>query len=252
MHRLKKVLVIFLSCLLILLGGSGTIIYYHDQFIEGIILDGSDFIDSAPSGQQQGYSERRTQLNEQIQSGVYDFNSIFEDCFFVGDSRTVGMTDSGYLDSSKTCAQIGVSVDHLAWHMEEVAAQNPKILIVSYGVNDAATYGSNVDSFIDNYASILADVKALLPNTTIYVNSILPVKDQCQNVHNGDITLYNDALKELCQQDNYIYIDNTEVAEEGADLYSGDGLHFLPDFYPIWLVHIAEAICEQEESSDLF
>lgn len=250
MYKFKKALVIFLCCLLILLGGSGTIIYYHDQFIEGIILDGSDFIDNIANGQHQGYSERRTQLNEQIQSGVYDFNSIFEDCFFVGDSRTVGMTDSGYLDSSKTCAQIGVSVDHLSWHMEEVAAQNPENLIVSYGVNDAAIYGSDVDSFIENYASILTDVQTMLPNTTIYVNSILPVKEQCQNVYNGDITLYNDALKELCQQNNYIYIDNSEVAEEGADLYSGDGLHFLPDFYPIWLVHIAEAICDQEESSD--
>lgn len=253
-YMVKKVLVIVFLCLLLILGGSGTVIYYHDSFIEGISPEESTVTESQQREPHQistsvtsGYI-RRELLESQEESGQYDFNALFQDCYFVGDSRTVGMAEQGFLEESRICAEIGVRVDHLDWHLEEVVAQNPAILIISYGVNDAATYHGDVTAFIQRYGEIVEKLQDRLPETIIYINSILPVKNACTAVSNDDVEAYNEALETLCNENHYYFIDNSRVAREGENLYAGDGLHFLADFYPIWLCNIAEALCDNEES----
>lgn len=50
---------------------------------------------------------------------------------------------------------------------------------------------------------------------------------------------YNDAIQELCEQENVECVDITGLAEDS--LYEPDGEHFIMDFYPLWAERLLEA-----------
>lgn len=46
----------------------------------------------------------------------------------------------------------------------------------------------------------------------------------------------------MCEGTDYIYIDNTDIAEAHKDLYDQDGVHFYWEFYPYWASNILKAL----------
>ena len=88
-------------------------------------------------------------------------------------------------------------------------------------------------------AAVLEETNALkeyAPDAVYYINSILPAlppaiydKEIWQQVPE-----YNEALRDMCRENGFIYVDNGPLVEEHGNLYAGDGIHVGPDFYSFW------------------
>ena len=48
----------------------------------------------------------------------------------------------------------------------------------------------------------------------------------------------NEELEKLCEEEDVIFIDNTDLVKE--EYYSEDGIHMAPDYYTEWVDHMAE------------
>jgi len=85
--------------------------------------------------------------------------------------------------------------------IEDIAKTKPKKVFIMIGVNDI---GKGMPNIFDNYKQILQKLKEQSPNTLIYVESVLPTNG---SVDNKKIRSLNNDLKNLCQEQDYEYID---------------------------------------------
>ena len=87
---------------------------------------------------------------------------------------------------------------------------------------------------------LIRDLKKSLPDTKIYVNSILPTAQIAidQNSVYAKIPEFNQKLKKLCEKEKVTFIDNTELVKQ--EYYAGDGIHMSTGYYKEWVNHMAE------------
>ena len=64
--------------------------------------------------------------------------------------------------------------EKLADHIARAKEMKPSVLFLSYGMNDVGAQNGEADGFIKAYRPVIRDLKKALPDTKIYVNSILP------------------------------------------------------------------------------
>ena len=103
----------------------------------------------------------------------------FADCLVLGDSITQGLYEYGVLDQANVQADRGAGVsagdnEKLADHIVRAKEMKPSVLFLSYGMNDVGAQNGDADGFIKAYRPVIRDLKKSLPDTKIYVNSILP------------------------------------------------------------------------------
>ena len=130
--------------------------------------------------------------------------SVFCTASFLGDSLTQGMQiyDTG-LPEAMFCAYKGVGPNAVVngtsckradgvkeVPMEALAAQQPTELYVLLGTNVLNRDG-DYSSFLTYYRLMLDMLTQSLPNTTIYVQSVTPVRPEVRQTHPG---LYRDRL----------------------------------------------------------
>lgn len=87
------------------------------------------------------------------------------------------------------------------------------------------------------YQEQIQKVLERCPDATIAVNSIIPATDEAvaESPRWNKVDEYNAKVKSMCQENGWIYIDNTEISQNGdAPIYQADGVHFLPSFYTTW------------------
>ncbi len=135
------------------------------------------------------------------------------DCIFVGDSRTVGMSDI-IDDNATVIAKTGQGYDWLvntADNTIRAALQDKTVLFFNLGVNDL----DNADKYIDYLHSLQSD----FPTLQIFYISINPVKNTV--VTNAQIEAFN---KKVCNA-GFSFIDiNTYLQTTGFQ--TTDGLHY--------------------------
>jgi lysophospholipase L1-like esterase len=104
---------------------------------------------------------------------------------------------------------------------------------MTYGMNDLQLY-SNSDDFIKSYETLIKDVKRKLPNSKIYVTSILPVQQNAlgKEPKFNNLEDFNIALERLCSD---LQIEFMNVGNLSSKYYEPDGIHFRADAYPILL-----------------
>ena len=85
---------------------------------------------------------------------------------------------------------------------------------------------------------------AALPNTTVYISSILPARDPAFEHSNlwRQIPDFNVAIKAFCAEKGYPYVDNTEICDQYADLLQYDGIHVRQEFYAHWGTNMIQAM----------
>ena len=83
-----------------------------------------------------------------------------------------------------------------------------------------------------------------LPNTTVYISSILPARDPAFERSKlwRQIPDFNVAIKAFCAEKEYPYVDNTEICEQYADLWQYDGIHVRQEFYAHWGANMIRAM----------
>lgn len=169
----------------------------------------------------------------------------FTDCLVMGDSITQGLYEYGVLDQANVQADRGAGVSagdnkKLADHIARAKEMKPSVLFLSYGMNDVGAQNGDADGFTKAYRPVIRDLKKSLPDTKIYVNSILPAAQTAmeQNSVYAEIPEFNQKLKKLCEKEKVTFIDNTDLVKQ--EYYAGDGIHMSTGYYKEWVNHMAE------------
>ena len=187
--------------------------------------------------------------------------SWFSQVSFVGDSLTQGMQmyENG-LPNAHFCAYKGVGPNAEVTGttckradggaeipMDVLAAQQPRALYILLGTN-VLNRDDDYSSFLTYYRLMLDMVSQSLPNTTLYVQSITPVRPEVREKHPGlykeRLCRINDELAAIALEKHCVFLNLCEVlADENGDLKAEyaqpDGYHIKPDGYSVWVEYLA-------------
>ncbi|MBQ7613744.1 MAG: acylhydrolase [Butyrivibrio sp.] len=196
--------------------------------------------------------------NEPEEPKVYEFTQVddeyFTDALFIGDSRTVGLSEyCEELDTRATFySKISLTIfdvmkkefiqtDNGKIGVEEALADNQfgKIYIM-LGLNEIGT--GDTKYFTDAYQLVVDRIRELQPDAIIYIQGIMHVtankSDKDKYFNNQRIDERNAALSELADQQTVFYIDmNEAVDDEHGNLdseLSFDDVHLKASSYERW------------------
>ena len=174
-----------------------------------------------------------------------DVWSLFHDYVLLGDSRAVTFSFAGMLAEDRVFADTGNLIWDAEYSMDSVASLNPAYIFFCYGLNDiVAGIWTTYEDYVSDYEEMLRGVRERLPGATIFVNSILLVREPTRSeLYSWEaIPEVNDLLREMCEWNGFIYIDNDQICEEHWDLYQEDDKHMEPEFYPYWGRNMMRAV----------
>lgn len=170
-----------------------------------------------------------------------DYKAAFKNDVFLGDSISEGLNFYDYLDDNNVIAKKGMSISAAVGEMDTLVSLNPKNIYVLFGVNDMGATTSS-QWIGDKYTDLVHAIKSKLPDTNIYIQSIMPVLPKVETrapyITNAHIIECNNKIIEMAKIENINYLDVASVANTNKDLYEGDGIHFKPQFYPLWLDYV--------------
>lgn len=190
----------------------------------------------------------REHQQEQIQTGQVDESSVWDqlkDVVIMGDSRAVGFYYFKFLDHSQVLATGGATIADIEGQMGTLKALNPPQLFLCYGLNDISIgYWKTKEEYITALDQVIQKLHKELPNTTVYISSILPARDPAFERSKlwRQIPDFNVAIKAFCAEKEYPYVDNTEICEQYADLWQYDGIHVRQEFYAHWGANMIRAM----------
>ncbi len=186
-------------------------------------------------------------------------DSFFADAVLLGDSLTYGFEAYQIDIPAKTIASTSISVGQVAGKevieagsstitmLEALRRANPSKVYLMLGVN---SMGVSQENFIAAYRGLLGQIRQMLPEADIYVQSILPVtaskSSPAQNtssyINNQRIAQFNKALLEMCWDEEVYYVDVGEAFrdENGClpENLSADGVHIGPQSYRKWYEYL--------------
>lgn len=178
-------------------------------------------------------------------AGKLTINEVFEDCLVIGDSVTQGLYEYGVLSQTYVVADRGTEVTKVAnkkieTHIAKAKEMRPRALFLAYGMNDLTAQRGKPKGFVESYKVLLEELKEALPDTAIYVNSILPAtqKAVAKNSEYSKVSEFNQELKKLCETEEVTFIDNTLLVN--SDDYAQDGVHVTTNYYKKWVEHMME------------
>ncbi len=162
---------------------------------------------------------------------------------FFGDSITFGANWQRLFPESPVVNR-GISGDTtlgLLNRQDEIIKLHPQRIFLMIGTNDLC-FGRPIENIIANYSLILARFRAELPDTPVYVQSVLPFNEKMFPARglrrNENIRKINIAIRKLAVEYGYEYLDLTALFsdKDGRLLaqYTYDGLHLNEDAYWIW------------------
>ena len=220
-----------------------------DDVKEGIAyIEGLEAADTAAI-EEEVRQLRKEERKAALESGDLDVWAQFTDIAILGDSRAVGFSSYELVDDSRVFASAGATIRDIEQYTDQLVTLNPASVILCYGLNDISIgFWSNVDDYITEQDQIISDLKEALPNTTIYVNSIIPATDPAfdRSEKWRDIPDWNDAIRQHCEDSGIPYIDITEDVEAHSDLYDVDGIHMQKAFYEYWAIDMITEVTENE------
>ena len=169
----------------------------------------------------------------------------FADCLVIGDSITQGLYEYGVLDQGNVQADRGTGVSRIGnqkidEHIAKAKEMKPSALFLAYGMNDVGAQNGDAKGFAKAYKPVIEELKKALPDTRIYVNSVLPAAQSAvdETPAFAKIPEFNKKLKKLCEKEEVTFIDNTDLVKQ--EYYANDGIHMSPSYYTEWVNHMAE------------
>ncbi len=169
----------------------------------------------------------------------------FQNTLIIGDFTAQGVYEQEILGESFVLARESACVHDpdgtgLTEKLDEAAKKNPQVVFLLLGVNDAALDSGSASVFEEDYQAFLNQVKEKLPDTRIYVNSILPVQQKAIDETEGlrDIPEYNERLSKVCKEAGAVYVDNSDLVTE--ECYKDDGKRMRQRYYTAWIKRAVE------------
>lgn len=189
--------------------------------------------------------------------------SWFADAAFLGDSLTAGFCESEYnidVGGALICGYEGVSPNSIVNRTtvenpdrgEEVAMDvltnaQPAKLYILIGTNALVSTG-NDESFLNYYGRMLDELQAALPNTALYVQSVLSatqekVEDDAPGLAPDRLASINASIEQMCVERGCYFLDlNAEFSDESGylltDYAQPDGVHLTVSGYNKWVSYL--------------
>lgn len=161
---------------------------------------------------------------------------------FLGDSLTDGYSLDTFFESDLKLYNRGIAGDKtdgvIARLKSNVLEIKPSIIVILIGINDIHSDRS-LDEIEKNYRKILNMIEDYLPNCEVFIESLYPTNTSIYSNSSDywdEIISFNDTLKTIAADYNYIYIDVYSSLLYDNELnrdYSFDGLHLNAQGYSI-------------------
>ena len=162
---------------------------------------------------------------------------------FLGDSITDGCEWSElFINSNIKNRGIGSDTTYsLLNRIQEIVNLKPKKVFLMIGINDLGL-GRSVAETIADYDKILAVLTESLPNSEIYLQSVLPINNRKFTCNpnlkdNKEIISLNNQIRKLAKRYALTYIDLYSKMNLGEQLnpkITEDGVHLNGAGYEIW------------------
>jgi len=194
---------------------------------------------------------------------TYKFTQVdenyFADALFIGDSRTVGLSEYSGMEQTTFYASTGLTVYKVfdtqyipvpgskeKMDLETALRQKQfgKIYFM-IGINEMGT--GTVDSFMAEYEAVIEHLRELQPDAIIYVQAIMRVtterSEKGDYIHNQGIDERNERISQLADNQNIFYLDvNPQISDETGGMnqsYTFDGVHLKAEYIPVWTDYLA-------------
>lgn len=139
-----------------------------------------------------------TQIVKTPQKEDFQYESFFDNAVFVGDVFVSGMDIYQHLDSSKLVYNEQWTTGKASNNVDKIAATNASKVYIQLGLNDLNN-GKKASSVLETYKELVTDIKAKMPNATIYVISTFPVSTGFEakegtTIKNSEVKALNELL----------------------------------------------------------
>lgn len=201
-------------------------------------------------------SKDKTASKDEATLITYSYETVtkeyFDDALFIGDSRTVGLSEYSELTNATYYADVGLSIYDI--FKDKIAEVNGKKYTVNdalkkkqfkkiyimLGINELGT--GTADSFTEEYEDVITEIKKLQPDAIIFVQAIMTVSkemsDKDKVFNNKNIKERNEHLATLADNNSIFYIDvNEDITDETGGIpskYTFDNIHLKAAYYKIW------------------
>lgn len=161
------------------------------------------------------------------------------DIVFLGDSLTeAGLWHELFPDSGVVNRGIdGDTTADVLERVDQVFNLKPQKLFLMIGINDL-NKKLGVKTAKSNYKKLFDLIDHNLPESEIYIQSVLPVNKDWPYTSNVDIPSLNVELTDQSKERGYTYIDLYSAFSDSAGQLkrglSNDGLHLLGTGYALW------------------
>ena len=183
--------------------------------------------------------------------------SFLNNCAFVGDSITTGLSGYGFVPEKNVLAGTGMNLDKINKStvptaqgempiLDALKSANPQNAYIMLGSNGVAWLSN--EKMVEEYGDFLDKIHAELPSTKIYILSIPPVTINKETaakgaIQNTAIDSYNSALLKMANDKKLYFVDiNTALKGNDGKLSvenaEKDGMHFKKNTYQIMLDYI--------------
>lgn len=192
---------------------------------------------------------KKQERKEAMESGEMDVWQQFNDAAILGDSRAVGFSFYNLVEDNRVFAEAGATIRKIPESIESLKVLNPSTVFLCFGLNDISIgFWNDVDSYIAELDEMLEQLHSALPDSVIYVNSIIPATDPAfaRSEKWRAIPDWNAKIKQHCQDNNVPYIDVSATVEAHKDLYDVDGIHMQIAFYDFWAIDMITEVNENE------
>ena len=202
-----------------------------------------------------------TQPAPESQAAAEDY---FSDAVFLGDSRTDGFRLYSGVRGADFLAYKALMVfeitgthgverkkipvgDTKMTVLDALSKQQYGKVYLMFGVNELGWNKSQ--DFYDAYAQLIDEVRAIQPDSIIYIEAIIPVNpEKCKAskspyyVTNDKIVAYNELLKAVAADKHAVYVDlAAALSDENGVLPADatkDGIHMNRAYYEKWLAYL--------------
>lgn len=193
----------------------------------------------------------RAEMQKKLEDGTIDVWSLFGDSVIMGDSRAVGFYTFEFLPQSRVLADAGNTIANIKDHEDELVQLNPANLFLCYGLNDISIgLWKTKEDYVKDYASILDELHKKLPDTSIFVNSIIPAQQPAIDSTPawGNIPEWSDAVHQMVKEKGFGWVDVDGLVSEHQDLYDPDSIHVQRDFYPLWATQMMLSVYDEQQA----
>lgn len=199
-----------------------------------------------------GTDEPETEDRQEETTVWPKLNEDFSGVLFIGDSRTVGLSEYGNLGEAEVFASSGMSVFNLFDQKiklkggekmaleDNLSGSSYHTIFLMLGINEL---GYEFSSIVKKYEDTVLKLQKMQPSAEIVLEANLYVtseKSSQSTIYNNErISTLNAEIKKIAESTGCYFIDVNEIFDDGngnlAEEYSTDGSHVLGKYYSVWV-----------------